>query len=887
MDENIGEEYLEIVSSPVIETSEIDKIETDAFKEIQDLATAIKEGKLDARANLKDLEGNDRDIMEYVNEIVESLTSHIKTAAEFAEIVAEGFEADEIEFSCGGDLNGLKNSLNGCRDIISHLSKELKEKDEYLNGVPVPLMVVDKEFNAKYINKKGADLLESSMEECIGRKCYELFPKDLCQTEGCCVTRAILEGTVFTEDTVVTLPSGEMQVRYSGAPLMNEEEEIVGGLEYFIDITKETGITKDLLELAAAATAGELSKRIDENKYKGNYGKIINSVNQTLDALTGPMKMSAGYLDRIARGDIPDIITDEYQGDFNEIKNNLNMCIMAINNLTEDSFMLAEASIAGELSVRADETRHLGSFRKVIQGVNETLDALVSPLKTSAEIIEKISRGHMPDEIDDDYKGDFNSIKNNLNALIKSMKDITNLAKEISQGNLDQEVEPRSDEDQLMFALKDMVEGMKKVSEIAEDIAEGNLFIEIEERSENDMLMQPLSRMLENLRNIVSEVKSAMENVTEVAQEMSANSEHISGGANEQAAAAEEASSSMEEMVSNISQNAQNAEQTEIIARKAAEDAKNGEMAVTETVKAMKEISGKISVIEEIARQTNMLALNAAIEAARAGEHGKGFAVVASEVRKLAERSQNAARDITKLAVSSVEVAEAAGRLLREMLPAIQKTADLVQEISAASSEQNTGADQINKAIQQLDNVIQQNAGAAEEMASTAEELAEQSEKLQSTISFFKLEETGSMPDYLQMYYKSYYEGIPFYPPPQHHHRQTQPHKSMYYSGYYPPPPPPPSRKHSPYPHSPMNYGGYYPPPPPPGPAGRRKTRHEHSQEENMPYPPYPRYPGYPYYPPPPPEFEGRAEAPPKKRSRYTSASNVCSEKNNRAFRAL
>jgi methyl-accepting chemotaxis protein len=214
----------------------------------------------------------------------------------------------------------------------------------------------------------------------------------------------------------------------------------------------------------------------------------------------------------------------------------------------------------------------------------------------------------------------------------------------------------------------------------------------------------------------------------------------MSQGATEQAAAAEEASSSMEQMSSNIRQNADNAMQTEKIAVKSADGARQGGTAVNETVHAMKEIANKISIIEEIARQTNLLALNAAIEAARAGEHGKGFAVVASEVRKLAERSQKAAAEISELSASSVEVAERAGALLGQMVPDIQKTAELVQEINAASREQDLGAGQINKAIQQLDQVIQQNASSSEEMASTAEELSSQAEQLQSAIAFFRVD---------------------------------------------------------------------------------------------------------------------------------------------------
>jgi methyl-accepting chemotaxis protein len=199
----------------------------------------------------------------------------------------------------------------------------------------------------------------------------------------------------------------------------------------------------------------------------------------------------------------------------------------------------------------------------------------------------------------------------------------------------------------------------------------------------------------------------------------------------------------MEQMASNIRQNTDNAMQTEKIAIKSSSDAKEGGKAVTETVAAMKQIATKISIIEEIARQTNLLALNAAIEAARAGEHGKGFAVVASEVRKLAERSQSAAGEISQLSTTSVAIAEQAGDMLNKMLPDIQKTAELVQEISASSKEQDTGADQINKAIQQLDQVIQQNAGAAEEMASTTEELSSQAEQLKATIAFFTLD-TGN-----------------------------------------------------------------------------------------------------------------------------------------------
>jgi methyl-accepting chemotaxis protein len=279
------------------------------------------------------------------------------------------------------------------------------------------------------------------------------------------------------------------------------------------------------------------------------------------------------------------------------------------------------------------------------------------------------------------------------------------------------------------------------IAALADRLAAGDLTIRFDEDKKAIGVYAAMKNMVTRLQEVVGGVKLAADNVASGSQSMSAASEEMTQGATEQAAAAEEASSSIEQMTANIRQNADNALQTEKIAVKAADDARQAGAAAAENMAAMKEIAGKIMIIEEIARQTNLLALNAAIEAARAGDHGRGFAVVAAEVRKLAERSQVAAGEISKLSVSSVDVAERSGRMLEALVPSIQKTAELVQEIAAASREQDAGAEQINKAIQQLDQVIQQNASASEEMASTAEELNGQSEQLQELIAFFKVDE--------------------------------------------------------------------------------------------------------------------------------------------------
>ncbi|MDA3951233.1 MAG: methyl-accepting chemotaxis protein, partial [Spirochaeta sp.] len=254
----------------------------------------------------------------------------------------------------------------------------------------------------------------------------------------------------------------------------------------------------------------------------------------------------------------------------------------------------------------------------------------------------------------------------------------------------------------------------------AQVMAAGDLTarLDVDQKDEIGILARALQEMRDQLVGVMRDVQSASGNVASGSEEMSSTAQQLSEGATEQAASAEEVSSSMEQMSSNIRQNSDNAQQTDSMSRQAAKNAEEGGTAVNQTVEAMREISDKITIIDEIARNTNLLALNAAIEAARAGEHGKGFAVVASEVRKLAERSQVAAGEIADLSRSSVEVAEKAGEMINGIIPDIQKTAELVQEISASSGEQNSGADQINQALMQLDQVVQRNASASEEMAS-------------------------------------------------------------------------------------------------------------------------------------------------------------------------
>jgi len=330
-------------------------------------------------------------------------------------------------------------------------------------------------------------------------------------------------------------------------------------------------------------------------------------------------------------------------------------------------------------------------------------------------------------------------------SITTGLRKITVLAEAVAIGDLHKTVEVKSNDE-----IKDLVETVTRMSgnlrataAVADKIAEGDLTVEPRPLSDQDTLGMAQQRMVHRLRNIAGNALAAADKVSSGSHELSATAGQVSEGATEQAAAAEEASAAMEQMTANIKQNADNAAQTEKISRQSAKDAETSGEAVNRAVSAMQTIAEKITIVQEIARQTDLLALNAAVEAARAGEHGRGFAVVASEVRKLAERSQIAAMEIGTLSSETVKVAREADEMLNNLVPNIRKTSELVSEITAACREQDIGASQINEAIQQLDKVTQLNASTSEQMTATAEDLSGQAEELQTAIMFFKTDATG------------------------------------------------------------------------------------------------------------------------------------------------
>ncbi len=725
------------------------------------LSQAAVAGKLATRADASKHQGDFRRIVSGVNDTLDAVIGPLNVAAEYVDRISKGDIPPRITDSYNGDFNEIKNNLNVCIDTLAALIAEMNNMS------------------------KQHDLGDIDVQIAAGN--YQGVYRDMAAG-----VNNMVNGHIAVKKKAMAC------IAEFGRGNFEAELEKFPGKKAFINETIEQvrtnlkALIADANVLVEAAVAGRLATRADASRHEGDFRKIVQGVNDTLDAVIGPLNVAAEYVDRISKGDIPPRITDNYNGDFNEIKLNLNNCIDIMNNLLTEADKVTRAAAEGRLDERANPDLFIGGWKELVLGVNNIVTNIVNPLMVTADYVDKVAKGVIPPQIVTEYKGQYNIIKDNLNAVVKMMNELLEQTDVIIRAAADGELDKRADAslfvggwNKLVAGVNDTVtnivnplmvtadyvdriakgdmppaitaeykgqynliknnlnmllDAINKITEAAKEVSGGNLMVSLRERSDNDELIRALSAMVGKITEVVTEVKMAADNVASGSVQLSANAQSMSEGASQQAAAAEEASSSMEEMSANIKQNADNAQQTEKIAVKSADDAKEGGKAVAETVQAMKDIAGKISIIEEIARQTNMLALNAAIEAARAGEHGKGFAVVASEVRKLAERSQVAAGEISELSVSSVEVAERAGEMLSAILPDIQKTAELVQEINASSKEQDTGAQQINKAIQQLDQVIQQNASASEEMASTAEELSSQSAQLQSTIAFFRVD---------------------------------------------------------------------------------------------------------------------------------------------------
>ncbi|ACM37851.1 methyl-accepting chemotaxis protein [Allorhizobium ampelinum S4] len=549
---------------------------------------------------------------------------------------------------------------------------------------------------------------------------------------------------------------------------------------------------------------GDTSRRAQVDIATGEAKMLLDAVNRLLDAAMRPVSDLRDATTRMSvdhdKGDIDAILpVDAFKGDLSVMAKGINEMVAGhisvkkkamacVQEFSEGNFEAAlerfpgkkafindtvetlrgnlKGFIAemnrmsaehdkGDIDVFVPVERFKGDFAVMAKGVNDMVNGHIVVKKKAMACIKEFGEGNF-DAALEQFPGKKAFINETVETLRSNFRDIVTEIRRLTVASTEGNLSERGVATRFVGDFSKMVSGINGMLDaILLPIGEGNRVlnlvstgdltehVEIACEGDHQKMKDAINSLVDNLTAFATGVASAADQVTSGSQALSSTSEQLSQGATEQASAAEEASASMEQMAANIKQTADNASQTEKIARQSAKDAELSGEAVDKAVNAMRTIAEKISIVQEIARQTDLLALNAAVEAARAGEHGKGFAVVASEVRKLAERSQAAAGEISGLSSETVKAATSAGEMLHRLVPDIRKTAELVTEISASCREQDLGASQINEAIQQLDQVTQHNASASEEMSATSEELASQAEELQSSLTFFQTSDNG------------------------------------------------------------------------------------------------------------------------------------------------
>ena len=491
---------------------------------------------------------------------------------------------------------------------------------------------------------------------------------------------------------------------------------------------------------------------------KGDDSSMVHAVRTMIERLGSSSSDVIGTLRALSQGDLSKTIDKEYKGVFGQMKEHVNSTVSKLSTLVTELNRMSKAHDTGDIDVTIETDKFEGSFRAVTQGINDMVGGHIAMNKKAMACVAEFGRGNFDAPLDKlpGKKAFINDtieqVRRNLKAL---MADTDLLIKAATEGRLDVRADISQHEGDfrkivqgINTTLEAVVGPLNEIKRVLAALSEGDLTKTIDKEYEGAFteMKEYANNTVLKLSMIIAEVNTTADSLASAAAQVSSTAQSLSQAASEQAAGVEETSSSMEQMTASIAQNTDNAKITDGMASKAASEAVEGGEAVKATVTAMKQIAQKIGIIDDIAYQTNLLALNAAIEAARAGEHGKGFAVVAAEVRKLAERSQVAAQEISTVATGSVELAEKAGSLLDEIVPSIKKTSNLVQEISAASQEQSTGLGQINTAVTQLSQTTSQNAAASEELAATAQEMGNQAELLQRSMAFFKAGEVAAKP---------------------------------------------------------------------------------------------------------------------------------------------
>ena len=528
---------------------------------------------------------------------------------------------------------------------------------------------------------------------------------------------------------------------------------------------------EDLTRTIADMKAGRLKGRCNPDRFSGAYRELLAGTNEALSAVLEPLELAAETVDRLSRGDLPEPITEVFQGDYDQIRSNLNRCIGAVSGMVNQVDQLTHAAVRGDLSARADTGSHEGDYRLIIKGINETLDAVVDPMRVNAEALANLAAGELPPPIEEDFHGDFNTLRDNVNLCIAAidqlLQDSTNLAEAAMAGNLEQRADAsrhaggyRTIIESINGTLDALLQPVGLAVESLEKIAARDLRARMtgEVRGDYARLKDVLNSAVENLEMSIVQVDGASTNVSTASREIDSTAQAMAHGATRQAGALQEVKESLHEVAAVTRSNARDA-------REASDLAGDTVRTVAEGVSSMRELSSAIErikassdetvkivkTIDEIAFQTNLLALNAAVEAARAGEAGKGFAVVAEEVRNLAIRSADAAQNTSALISESEQSAEQGVAMGSEVLDKLEgintqvsRVGEVVKSISDSTETQQSDMETVKGAIAQINDITQENAASAEEAASATQEMTAQAVSLSDMVAKFQVSEPGA-----------------------------------------------------------------------------------------------------------------------------------------------
>ena len=684
--------------------------------------------------------------------------------AEYVDRISKGDIPPKITDTYHGDFNEIKNNLNAAIEVMNGL---LLETDKLVKATVEGRLSVRGEA-AKFAGGWGT--LVGGVNNLVD---------------------AFVKPINVTAEYVDRISKGDIPPKITDT-YHGDFNEIKNNLNACIEVMN--GLLVETDKLVKATVEGKLSTRGDAAKFAGGWGTLVGGVNNLVDAFVKPINVTAEYVDRISKGDIPPKITDAYQGDFNEIKNNLNACIDTMSGLLVETDKLVKATVEGKLLTRGDAAKFAGDWGTLVGGVNNLVEAFVKPINVTAEYVDRISKGDIPEKITDDYQGDFNKIKNNLNQCIDAISLVVSDGVTLAQAGVEGKLSVRTDVAKHHGEYRKIMEGtntlldavirpVQEAADVLTELAKGDLTVRVlgEYQGDHAMIKDSINQMADSLDQALNEVGEAVSATASASSQISSSTEELAAGAQEQTSQAAEVASAVEEMTKTILENSKNAVDTAGTAAEAKTAAEQGGRVVAETVTGMKQIAdvvkksagtvqelGRssdqigeiIGVIDDIADQTNLLALNAAIEAARAGEQGRGFAVVADEVRKLAERTTKATKEIagmikkiqvdTKGAVDSMQegtkkvdegiiLADKAGASLNEIVGISQKVGDMVSQIAAASEQQSGASEQISKNVEGISSVTAQTASGTQQIARAAEDLNRLTENLQNLVTKFKL----------------------------------------------------------------------------------------------------------------------------------------------------